>query len=84
MNDYYEILKFIQNDVSPKYKELMYCTMHILPAEFVNKDVEYIIKIQSNLNEIKISHLKNDILRDIISAFGRGSTRKILIRLSRF
>lgn len=79
-----EIYKFIKEEIVPKYPEIESCTMHILPKEFINTDVEYIFKIKSNLNIIDLNNLKRNILIDIRSSFGKDSTRKILIILSEF
>ena len=84
MVDYDEILKYIQEEIIPKYDELELCSMHVLPKEFINTDVEYIFKIKSNLNRIDLNNLKRNILMDVRSSFGKDSTRKILIILSEF
>ncbi len=84
MTDYNKIYEYIQKEIIPKYSELEFCTMHKLPEEVINTDVEYIFKINSTLNRIDINILKRNILMDLNSIFGNDFNRKFLIIFSEF
>ena len=62
--NYEKMYQFIINEIMPKHRELLKCTMHILPNK-IEKEIEYIFKISfsSTVND-KIK-LKNDIINEL-------------------
>lgn len=61
-----KVFEYIQNEILPKYPEIKSCNMHILPSE-VNRDIEFIFFIQSQLNDKDLIKLQNSIDKDLFN-----------------
>ncbi|MBQ6351107.1 MAG: hypothetical protein IJI42_09290 [Methanobrevibacter sp.] len=60
MNNYNGILKYIQEEIVPKYPEIESCTMHVLPGS-LDKNIEYIFKLNSSMSENEFWRLWADV-----------------------
>lgn len=47
-----KLSKYIQNEIIPKYAEIKECNLFVFP-HYMDKDVELIFKINSNLKDFK-------------------------------
>lgn len=78
--NYEKMYQFIINEIMLKHRELLKCTMHILPNN-MEKEIEYIFKINfsSTVND-KIK-LKNDIINELKIKFNldNDNLNKILL-----
>ena len=60
MVDYDEILKYIQEEIIPKYDELELCSMHVLPKS-LDKNIEYIFRLNSLMSDTEFWRLWADV-----------------------
>lgn len=65
LRENYEIMyQFIINEIMPKHRELLKCSMHILPNN-MEKEIEYIFKVPFSSTVNDKNKLKKDIINEL-------------------
>ncbi len=61
-----KVFQYIQKEILPKYPEIESCNMHVL-SEYMNDDVEYILKLTKDLSDREKYYLKRNLDNDLVN-----------------
>lgn len=83
MVDYDDILKYIQEEIIPKYPEIESCNLHVLP-ENVKERFLFICKVPVDLFIDEKKFLENKIIEDLGTSFDTSFIDKVNVIFLQF